>query len=243
MPKHLRGSCIYLCLLFVVIIYLHERKKIEFMTHESSVSGYIFFRPITRLHCTGIMTIYLKNSAHFCLGVCSLQLTRSQVVAEVARVSQVQAMLELSQSTQTEAGAQAPAPVHWSSPPCSWALRGAWSNTNAHFVNPIMSHLEAGSHAPPLLCVLRVLIELCVKTGHGARAEVGDEVSVEDVGGAGDAGQGLAYHLAHQSQPRPLSVLGAVLACGGPDVDGVQQHLAGPVSGIQRIHNNSTSVT
>ena len=77
---------------------------------------------------TGITLIYVKNSAHFCMGVRSLQLTRSQLVAEVARVSQVQAMLELSQSTQTEAGAQAPAPVHWSEPPCSWALRGAWSN-------------------------------------------------------------------------------------------------------------------
>ena len=77
---------------------------------------------------TGITLIYIKNSSHFCLGVRSLQVTRSQLVAEVARVSQVQAMLELSQSTQTEAGAQAPAPVHWSEPPCSWALRGAWSN-------------------------------------------------------------------------------------------------------------------
>ena len=96
-----------------------------------------------------------------------------------------------------------------------------------------MSHLEAGSHAPPLHCVLRVLIELPVKTGHGARAEVGDEVSVEDVGGAGVAGQGLAYDLAHQGQPRPLSLLAAALACGGLDVDGVQQHLAGAVSGMR----------
>ena len=61
---------------------------------------------------TGFTLIYLKNSEHFCLGVLSLQLTRSQEVAEVARVSQVQAMLELSQSTQTEAGAQVPVPVH-----------------------------------------------------------------------------------------------------------------------------------
>lgn len=125
MPKHLRGSCIYLCLLFVVIIYLHERKKIKFISHKYLV---IFsFDPSPDWP----HTIYLKNSAHFCLGVCSLQLTRSQVVAEVGRVSQVQAMLELSQSRQTEEGAQTPAPVHWSEPPCSWAFRGAWSNTSA----------------------------------------------------------------------------------------------------------------
>ena len=75
-----------------------------------------------------------------------------------------------------------------------------------------MSHLEAGSHAPPLHLVLCVLIELCIKAGHRARAEVGDKVSVEDVGGAGVAGQGLAYDLAHQPQLRPLGVLGAALA-------------------------------
>ena len=71
--------------------------------------------------------IYLKNSAHFCLGVLSRQLTRLQEVAEDLFVSQVQAMLELSQSTQMEEGSQTPEPVHSSSPPCSWALSGAWN--------------------------------------------------------------------------------------------------------------------
>ena len=75
-----------------------------------------------------------------------------------------------------------------------------------------MSHLEAGSHALPLHLVLCVLIKLCIKAGYRARAEVGDKVGVEDVGGAGVAGEGLAYDLAHQPQLRPLGVLTAALA-------------------------------
>ena len=64
MPKHLRGSCIYLCLLFVVNIYLHERKKIEFIRHMY-VYSYIFFRPITRLHSHW-------HHTHLCEELCTL---------------------------------------------------------------------------------------------------------------------------------------------------------------------------
>ena len=95
------------------------------MNHIHQFVFYFIPSPMDYNFTTGFTLIYLKNSAHFCQGVRSWQLTRSQEVAEVARVSQVQAMLELSQSTQTEAGAQVPVPVHCSSPPCSWALSGA----------------------------------------------------------------------------------------------------------------------
>ena len=101
--------------------HLSKRKNIKFM---NDIHQFVFYF-LHHWSATGLTLIYLKNSAHFCLGVRSRQLTRSQEVAEVARVSQVQAMLELSQSTQTEAGAQVPVPVHLSSPPCSWALSGA----------------------------------------------------------------------------------------------------------------------
>ena len=57
-----------------------------------------------------------------------------------------------------------------------------------------------------------MLLRSTYSAGYRARAEVGDKVSVEDVGGAGVAGQGLAYDLAHQPQLRPLGVLGAALA-------------------------------
>ena len=54
-----------------------------------------------------------------------------------------------------------------------------------------------------------MLLRSTYSAGYRARAEVGDKVSVEDVGGAGVAGQGLAYDLAHQPQLRPLGVLGS----------------------------------
>ena len=91
------------------------------------------------------LRIYLKNSSHFCMGVLSLQLTRVQVVAEAGLVSQVQAMLVLYQSRQMAEGLHTPAPVHSSSPPCTWALSGAWDKRklNQLVVSIVADNLEA----------------------------------------------------------------------------------------------------